>query len=133
MILHCSLDIERKKGELVFQRHDEIKFELQDLAAKALIPSVFRDEPQIYPGRSVDDEETEGMSTPTKERGDLYLLGIIENCILDVRITNLDAPSSIHRKEKTKKNLQTCLDERRHFFPFVVSYDEVLGNEAKVL
>ena len=45
--------------------HDEIKFELQDLAA--LIPSVGRDDSQIYPGRSGDVEVTEGMSTPTEE------------------------------------------------------------------
>ena len=42
--------LECKKGGLVIQRHDEIKFELQDLAARALIPSVVRDEPQIYQG-----------------------------------------------------------------------------------
>ena len=59
--------LECKKGGVVIQRHDEIKFELQDLAARALIPSVVRDEPQIYPGRSADVEETEGMSTPTEE------------------------------------------------------------------
>ena len=41
---------------VVIQRHDEIKFELQYLAARALIPSVVRDEPQIYPGRSADVE-----------------------------------------------------------------------------
>ena len=46
-----------KKGRLAIQRHDEIKFELQDFAAGALIPSV-RNEPQIYPGRRADVEET---------------------------------------------------------------------------
>ena len=66
-----ALFLECKKGGLVTQRHDEIKYELQDLATRALIPSVVRDEPQIYPGRSADVEETEGMSTPTEERGDL--------------------------------------------------------------
>ena len=55
------------------QRHAEIKFELRDLAARALIPSVVRDEVHIYPGRSADIEETEGMSTPTEERGDLLV------------------------------------------------------------
>ena len=56
-----------RKGAIVIQRHNEIKFELQDLAARALISSVVRDEHQT-------------------------------DCILDVRITNLDAPSNIHRK-----------------------------------
>ena len=54
----------QEKGGFVIQRHDEIKLELQDLAARALIPSVVHDEPQIDPGRSADVDETEEMSTP---------------------------------------------------------------------
>ena len=80
------------QGGFVIQRHDRIKFELPDLAARALIPSIVRDEPQIYPGRSADVEETEGMSTPKEERGDLFIRNIWKHqtdCILGVRITNL--------------------------------------------
>ena len=50
------------------------------------------------PGRSADLEETEGMSTPAE---DLLIRNIWKHqpdCILDVRITNLDAPSNFHRK-----------------------------------
>ena len=48
-------DLECKKGGLVIERHDEIKFELQDFTASALIPSfVRRGEPHIYPGRRAD-------------------------------------------------------------------------------
>ena len=68
--------LECKKEGLVIQHHDEIKFELQNFAARALIPSVVRDEPQIYPSSSADDEETEGMSTPTEERGDLLFFNL---------------------------------------------------------
>ena len=60
-----------------------------------------------------------------------------------MRTTNLDAPANIHRKpeavllaherEKKKKQLQACLDQRRHFSPFVVSCDEGLANETKVV
>ena len=78
-----------------------IKFELQDLAPIALISSVLRDEPQISPGRSADVDETEGMSTPTEERGDPQIRDLWKHqidCILDVRITNLDAPSNIYKK-----------------------------------
>ena len=47
--------LECKKGGLVIQRHDEIKFELQDIAARG--PThVVRDEAEIYPGRSADIE-----------------------------------------------------------------------------
>ena len=85
------------------------------------------------------------MSTSKKERGDLLTSNIWKDqtdCILDVRITNLDAPSMSHRepeavllsqeRKKKKKHLQACLFQRRHFFPFVVSCDGVLGTEAKV-
>ena len=42
---------ECKNGGLVIQRrHDKIKFELQDLATRALIPCVVRGESRIYPG-----------------------------------------------------------------------------------
>ena len=61
--------LECKKGGIVIQHHDKIKFEFQDIVARALIRSVVRDEPQSYPGRSADVEENEGMSTPTEERG----------------------------------------------------------------
>ena len=88
------------------------------------------------------------MSTQTEERSDQLTVSRNNwkhptDCILDVRITNLDAPFNIHRKpetvhlsrerEKKKKYLQACLDQRRHFSPFVVSCDGVLGNEAKVV
>ena len=92
--------LECKKGELVIQRHDEIKFELQDLATRARIPSVVRDEPQIYPGRSAVVEETE-------ERGDLLIRNIWKHqtdCMLDVRITNLDAPFNIQHSSKTESS-----------------------------
>ena len=103
---------------------------------RPLILSVVRDEPQIYPSCSAVVEGTEGMSTPTEESSELlirYLWKHPTDFILDVRITNVDAPSNIHRKpehvllsherEKKKKYLQACLDQRRHFSPFVVSCD----------
>ena len=46
------------------------------------------DEPQIFPGCSAHVEETERMSTPTEERGDLQIRNIWKHqadCILDVR------------------------------------------------
>ena len=93
--------LECKQGGLVIQCHDEIKLERQDLAARALISSVVHDKPQIYQGRSADVEETEGMSTPTEERGDLLILNLWKHqtdCILDVCITKLKASSNIDRK-----------------------------------
>jgi hypothetical protein len=42
--------------------------------------------------------------------------------------------SSAHEREKKKKHLRACLEQRRHCFsPFVVSADGLLGEEAKIL
>ena len=38
-----------------------------------------------------------------------------------------------HEKEKKRKYLEPCLKQRRHFTPFVVSADGLLGREAEVL
>ena len=36
-------------------------------------------------------------------------------------------------EEKKRKYLQACLEQRRHFAPFVVSADGMLGREAEAL
>jgi hypothetical protein len=38
-----------------------------------------------------------------------------------------------HEREKKKKYLEPCLKQHRHFTPFVVSTDDLLGKEAKTL
>ena len=38
-----------------------------------------------------------------------------------------------HERAKKKKYLAACLAQRRHFTPFVVSTDGLLGKEAKAL
>jgi hypothetical protein len=39
-----------------------------------------------------------------------------------------------HKKEKKCKYLQACImDQRRHFTPFVVSMDGLLGREATIV
>ena len=63
------------------------------------------------------------------------------DCILDVRVTDIDCPSYCRRdplkaleaQERAKKNryLQACLDQRRDFVPFVVSTDGLVAREAK--
>ena len=88
---------------------------------------------------------TEPLLALTGERGDLAIRGFWEKqteCIFDVRITNTDALSRIEQsksvkgcleaqeKEKKDKYLKSCLERRRHFTPFVVSVDGVLGDEA---
>ena len=80
------------------------------------------------------------------ERGDLMIRGFWAggtDCIIDVRITDTDAPSYIqkkrtpsqillnHEKEKCRRYAQACIQQRRSFTPFVCSVDGLIGIEAK--
>lgn len=96
---------------------------------------------------SNDDEEGEGSTFSQglghNERGDLLIRGLWEpqtDCILDIRLTDTDLRSQrstepmkvLKRHEQSKKNkyLKACLAQRRHFTPFVVSPDGLVGREA---
>lgn len=148
--------LECKKGGLVISRHNEIRDELADLASKALYPSAVRDEPKIHPSRpAVKKSAKESSSTPVnrnltknqnEDRGDVLVRGLWAHgtdCIIDVRITDTDAKSNrskdpmkvlaTHEREKKRKYLEPCLDQRRHFTPFVVSTDGLVGKEATTL
>jgi hypothetical protein len=139
-----------KKGGLVIFRHNEIQDELIHLAEKAFTPSAVRDKPLIR-GRSTEkvDEcpvRQTSANQPAKEddRGDILLQGFWARgteCIVDVRVTDTDAalyraqdPAAIlksQEKEKKRKYLAACLEQRRHFTrPFVVSTDGMMGREA---
>eukprot|EP00957_Ditylum_brightwellii_P097022 7388363-Ditylum_brightwellii.AAC.1 len=62
------------------------------------------------------------------------------NTVIDVRITDTDAKShilhpletllAVQEKEKKGKYLNACLEQNRHFSPFVVSVDGMLVKEA---
>jgi hypothetical protein len=138
-----------KKGGLVIFRHNEIRDELIHLASKAFTPSAVRDEPLIR-GRSTENvnlcspsETSDKQPTKQDDRGDILLRGFWARgteCIVDVRVTDTDAnsyktrdPASVlksQEKEKKRKYLAACLEQRRHFTPFVVSTDGMLGREA---
>jgi hypothetical protein len=60
------------------------------------------------------------------------------DCILAVCVTDTDAKSyckhpltkvllEMQEKEKKRKYLENCLKQRRHFTPFIVSVDGLLG------
>jgi hypothetical protein len=38
-----------------------------------------------------------------------------------------------HEREKKKKYIEACLEQRRHFSPFVASTDGLLGKESRTL
>jgi hypothetical protein len=54
-------------------------------------------------------------------------------CAKSNRSKDSDKVLSAHEREKKKKYLGACLEQRRHFSPFVVSADGLLGEEAKIL
>jgi hypothetical protein len=152
-ILHA---LQCKNGGLVIARHDEIVGELIDLGKKALNSGAVRDEPRINPCRPAEQMKEPDHLNPSNarhlrkhvndDRGDILLRGFWipqTDLVIDVRVTDTDAKSNRskdpkkvleqHEKEKKKKYLQACLAQRRHFTPFVVSTDGLIGKEAKTL
>jgi hypothetical protein len=146
--------LECKSGGLVISRHNEIRVELVDLASRAFTPSAVRDEPKIYPCRPAVELRTTDQQPVIRnlrkhqgeERGDVLIRGLWQkgtDAIIDVRITDLDAKTNIsrspmkvlaqHEREKKRKYLEACLDQRRHFSPFVVSTDGLIGKEAQTM
>jgi len=148
--------LECKKGGLVICRHNEVRDELSDLAVKAFIPSAVRDEPRIHIGRPAEESKEQTETNPAvtrnflknrgEDRGDLLIRGLWArgtDCILDIRVTDTDAKSNrskdpgkvlaAHEREKKKKYLQPCLEQRRHFTPFVTSTDGLIGKEGKTV
>jgi hypothetical protein len=148
--------LECKNGGLVIGRHDEIRDELHFLATLAFKPSMVRDEPKIHtssPIEGANEQSEEGtkdvrinfQKNNNDDRGDILVRGFWTkgtDCIIDVRVTDTDAKSNrskdpmkvleTHEKEKKRKYLEPCLKQRRHFTPFVVSVDGLLGKEAEV-
>ena len=87
-----------------------------------------------------------GRNDENAERGDLHIQGLWTKetlCIVDIRIMDTDAASYAsstpekvlrkHEQEKKKKYLESCMEQRRHFSPFVCSTDGMLGLEAQQL
>jgi hypothetical protein len=149
--------LECKKGGLIHMRHNEIVGELMEWTAKAMSNSAVRVEPLIKMDSNADTDKAELPTTcdnnppemiPAKDglRGDILVRGLFQRgleSIVDVRVTDTDAASYRNRdpakilanqeKEKKSKYLQSCLDQRRSFIPFVVSTDGMLGYEANNL
>ena len=142
-----------KVGGLINSRHDESRDTLICLASAGFAPSNVRDEPLINPCRGQEKERTTNMQDAktgliaeiNSERGDVLIRGFWErstDCIIDVRICDVHQPSHANRKpasilkssenDKKKKCLQPCMEQRRHFTPFVVSCEGLMGREADV-
>jgi hypothetical protein len=148
--------LECKTGGNVISRHNEIRDEVADLASKAIVPSAVRNEPLIHAScpavktSELDQDQPAVSRNLHKNRGetrrDVSIRGLWTrgtDCIIDVRVTDTGAKSNLskdpakvleaHEKEKKKKYLGACLEQRRTFTPFVVSTDGLIGKEAKTL
>ena len=79
----------------------------------------------------------------TEQKGDLLIWDLWQqgtDSVHDMRVVNTDALSYVrrspekclHEAERGKKKmyLEACLQQRRHFSPFVASVDGLLGVEA---
>jgi hypothetical protein len=119
--------LECKRGGLVISRHNEMRDELTDLAAKAFVSSVVCDEPRIHTSRAAEPKSTpEKQEIPAakrlfqnncmEDRGNILVRGLWArgtDCIIDVHITDVDAKSQrpqdphkvlkAHEREKKKK------------------------------
>ena len=144
-----------KQGGLVVGRHDELKDEIAELATMATSSNRVRDEPKIKVGRdttetgvpskaNIDSSRKNPPSGKEFERGDVLIHGLYDrhtSCIIDVRVTDTDQPSYLsntpakaiakQEREKKQKYLENCLEQRRHFAPYVVDTYGMLGEEAK--
>lgn len=151
--------LECKTGGLIIQRHNEVVEELTQLLQIATTGGLVRLEPlinteSITAKRQSSQDEATASRIPSQRsrhgddalRGDILVRGLFENgsdTILDVRITDVDSASSKsiapekalerHEREKKRKYLEKCRDQRRSFVPFVASTDGLFGREAKIL
>ena len=143
------------RGGLVTARHNELRDGVADLASTAFTSSHVHNDPLIYQGCAVTrkkaqpagprDSTTPGDSPPeaTEQKGDLLIQDLWANgtdSVHNMRVVNTDAKSNWERspekclegaeKGKKKMYLEACLQQRRHFSPFVASVDGFLGVEA---
>jgi hypothetical protein len=123
------------------------------LASKVLFPSAVHNKPRIHTSCPAEKTDSDEPSNPVsrnlcksrgKERGNVLIRGFWTHrtdCIIDVRVTDTDAKKSnlsrdpakvleAHKREKKRKYLKDCLEQRHHFTPFVVSTDGLISREA---
>ena len=145
-----------KKVGLVTARQNELRDRVSDLAGKAFTPSHVRDDPLIYSVRAVKrtkatpagvggntDHAVVPLPEVTEQKGNLLIRDLwqqVIDIIHDMRVVNTDAPTHrmkdtdrcLHEAERGKKRmyLEACLQQRRHFSPFVALMDGLMGVEA---
>ena len=132
------------KGGLIIGRHNEIRDEVGNLLIKAFSSSSVRGEPIIQHGLGVEVESGDEDLSPSNERGDILVRGLLERgmeSVIDVRVVNAEASSYCRRdiesvlegaeNQKKKKYHNMCMANRKSFIPFVCSSDGVIGDEGQ--
>ena len=150
--IKCNHALECPTGGNTIIRQNDVKYAVADFAIRAFGSSAVRDEPRIFPCRPAAPQETPAPSNTrtrvpdTDLRGDLCIRNLwakSTDVIIDICVIDTDAKSyrdrdplkvlESHERKKKKKYLDACLGQRRHFTPFAVSVDGLLGKEAKTL
>ena len=151
-----SQALDCKKGVLVTACHNEIRDRVVHLARKAFTPSHVRNDPLIYSGPTVKRtkattdsiaEKKYQVGVPpldvTEQKGNLLIRDLWQNgtdSVHKMRVVNTDAKSHmtkdlekcLQEAERGKKRmyLEACLQQCRHFSPFVANVDGLLGVDA---
>ena len=140
--------IDCKKGGLVTAPHNEIRDRVAYLEGKAFTPSHMHNNPLIYSGHAVKrtkatpawatgNNNQEGVPPldVTDQKGNLLIRDLWQNgtdSVHDMHVVNTDTKSHItkdtekclHEAERGKNwmYLEACLQQHRHFSPFVALF-----------
>lgn len=154
--------LECKVGGLIKVHHGEINHELPFQAAQVSTPFHMCNKPfitkccvgeemEVKAGRDLDskeavEDEVAKIGRKGRDKRDERLICNFwktgTDAIYEVHMTDLDSKSqvcrdtqkvlAVHETAKKKKYLAPCLKQGRHFTPFVISCDSLMGREAKM-
>ena len=134
-------------GGLVIARHNKILDELIYLYQCSFTSSYVRAEPLLHQGRTKSEQEIFQGSDEDKETwGDVMVLGLWDRqveAIINFKLGDADMDTYqyepmtalLSRWEKTNKDKhgKHCRNQRKHFSPFFLSVERMLGREALAL
>ena len=127
--------------------HNKIHDKLLYLSQRAFTSAYVRAEPIIHQGRTISEQEMRQGSEKYKDTQRYVMVQGLWDCqvgaIIDVKIGDAYADTYTYepitallaRWENIKKykDGKHCHDQQKHFSPFVLSVDGMLGREALVL
>ena len=131
-------------GGLVIARNNKIRDEILYISGRTFTPASVCAEPRIHQGRTISEQEICQGSDKDKETwGDVMIRGLWDlqvESIIDFKLCNTDADSFYYepmsellsRWETIKKDKHSkqCSDQRKHFLPFVLSVNGIIGRES---